>query len=124
MAIIEYSKRNPGVRPSELDREVGIKTFIPNIDSTTGYDLGTWLSPVTVRAKVIEIDESKEMIEHGGVIYKKIIRVIVRYDPSFETSLIKVVYKNEEYEVDRVREVYGRRRFLIMKAYQKARGNS
>lgn len=99
--------------PGQMDRRVYISTPNNTIDTNTKYVIKGWNAEVKVRAHVIE-DIANEGEVEGGIIYKNVINVIVRYKSTYDSTLNKLKYKDLEYDVIGVSEI-GRRKWLKLK---------
>lgn len=100
---------------NDLDRKVQIAIPVTSTDDDTGYTNKTFGTETEVYANVIEKSPSKEKELLGGIIYDRIIDVVIRYKSEYESTDVRLRYKNVYYDVVNSREVYGRKRWLLLK---------
>lgn len=103
------------IEPGELDRRVYISLPNNTVDSGSKFVVKGWLSEVKVRAKILEMTSSKEDEVLNGLIYDRVLDVVIRYKSTYDSTLNKLKYKDIEYDIVRATEIYGRRRYLLLK---------
>lgn len=101
---------------NDLDRRVIINTRTAEVaDADTKYVDITWSSDNVVFANVIEQSPSKEKEVLGGIVYDSVLTVVIRYKSAYKEPKNRLKYENKYYDIIDAREVYGRKRWLVLK---------
>ena len=100
---------------NDLDKKVYISLPNNTVDAGSKIVIKGWLSEVQVYANVLEIPASKEKEILSGLVYNRIIDVVIRYKSDYDSTLNKLKYKDLDYDIIEAREVYGRIRWLKLK---------
>lgn len=104
-----------------LDRRVGIRRLTES-QSVTGFPVQSWSTAFTTFAKVYESESGTETEDSARLMARRQIKVIVRYnsDTASINAKDRVLYDSEEYDIENIAEVYGRKRFFAIKASRTA----
>jgi SPP1 family predicted phage head-tail adaptor len=103
-----------------LDRRVGCRR-LTEAQSNTGFPVQTWATAFTTFAKVYESEGGNEAEDAMRMQQQHNIKAIVRYNSqtSGMTAKDRLLYDGLEYDIENIAEVYGRKRFLAIKASRK-----
>lgn len=107
---------------SDLDRKVYIKTIASIATDSNKKETITWSSEAEVPAYIYELPLSNEKDVADGYIYDSVLRVVIRYKDAYDTTKLRVRYKNRIYNVTDAREGMERRRWLILECKYGSRG--
>ena len=100
---------------NDLDKKVEIALSNNSTDAGTGIVTKGWLAAVEVYANIIEMPASKEKEISGGILYDRVIDVVIRYESTYKSTYNRLKYDGLYYDIIECREIYGRFRWLRMK---------
>lgn len=105
------------INPGRFDRELTVLQY-----SETTNDIGekvrTYTNNGTFRALVKELDASDEKEMETNISLKKVAKVWAWYEDRLNDNRNRIIYNGNTYTIIEVQEVYGRKRFIMLKIMQ------
>ena len=105
------------INPGRFDQILTVLQF-SEATNAIGEKVRTYTSNGTFRALVKELDASDEKVIEPNISLMKVAKVWAWYEDRLLDNRNKILYNGNEYTIIELQEVYGRKRFIMLKIMQ------
>lgn len=105
------------VNPGRFDQELTVLQYSESTNSI-GEKVRTWTDNGKFRCLVKELQASEEKEMEQNIVLRKVVKVWAWYEERLNDNRNKILYKGNTYNIIEVQEVYGRKRFIMLKIMQ------
>lgn len=105
------------INPGRFDQTLTVLQY-SETTNTLGEKVRSWTDNGTFRALVKELDASEEKETDTNISLRKVAKVWAWYEDRLYDNRNKIIYRGNTYVVTEVQEVYGRKRFIMLKIMQ------